>query len=161
MMPARRVCLVLVACACAVVGLAGCSSRPVCFCAAAPRPAHALYVTTAGRVRWQLPLARAGGSGNLSPLEISVRHTLTGRTRWTAELNEPLAADSWQASPALPVFLAGRLLIVPAASPDGGPEMLTAFRMSDGHRAWHVTIPGPVEAPLSAAPRGMLVYAGG
>jgi hypothetical protein len=52
--------------------------------------------------------------------------------------------------------LAGRLLVVPTASPDGS-EMLAALRMSDGHRAWQVTI-GPLAAPLSAVPRGMLVY---
>jgi outer membrane protein assembly factor BamB len=92
--------------------------------------------------------------------EISVRDTLTGQTRWTAELNEPLAAEPGQTPPAPPVFPAGPLLVVPAASPDYS-EMLAAFRMSDGHRAWQVAIRGPVEAPLSAAPGGMLVYAGG
>jgi hypothetical protein len=30
--------------------------------------------------------------------------------------------------------------------------------MSDGHRAWQVTIPEPVAAPLSAVPGGMIVY---
>jgi outer membrane protein assembly factor BamB len=51
---------------------------------------------------------------------------------------------------------AGPLLIVSAASPDG-PGLLTAFRMSDGHRAWQLTIPEPVTAPPSAVPGGMLV----
>src|ERR1700733_7729110 len=92
--------------------------------------------------------------------QISVRDTLTGQPRWTAELNEPLAAEPGQTPPAPPVFPAGSLLVVPAAGPDYS-EMLAAFRMSDGHRAWQVAIPGPVEAPLSAAPGGMLVYAGG
>ena len=58
------------------------------------------------------------------------------------------------------VFPASPLLVVPVASPDYS-EMLAAFRMSDGHRAWQVAIRGPVEAPLSAAPGGMLVYEGG
>jgi hypothetical protein len=30
--------------------------------------------------------------------------------------------------------------------------------MSDGHRAWQVTIPEPAVAPLSAVPGGVLVY---
>jgi hypothetical protein len=48
---------------------------------------------------------------------------------------------------------------VPAASPDGpnGRDLLVAFRMSDGHPTWQVTIQGPVAAPLSAVPGGMLV----
>ena len=95
--------------------------------------------------------------------QIGVRHTLTGRIRWTVELNEPLAAEpgqTYEAPPALPVFQAGRLLVAPTASPDD-TELLAALRISNGHRAWQVTLPGPVEAPLSSARGGMLVYAGG
>jgi len=128
-----------------------------------------------GRVRWHVAppnQAIATGAGIIviaaspasSPAahtdQISVLDTLTGQTRWTAELNEPLAADSGQISPVLPVFLAGPLLVVPAASPEGS-EMLGAFRMSDGQRAWQLVTPGLVEAPPSAAPGGMLVYAVG
>src|SRR6202167_1867783 len=128
-----------------------------------------------GRVRWHVAspdqaIATPAGVIVTAPApdsapaattdEISVRDTLTGQTRWTAELNEPLAAEPGQTPPAPPVFPAGPLLVVPAASPDYS-EMLAAFRMSDGHRAWQVAIRGPVEAPPSAAPRGMLVYAGG
>jgi outer membrane protein assembly factor BamB len=128
-----------------------------------------------GRVRWHVAspdhaIASPAGIIVITPgpdsapaattEQISVRDTLTGQTRWTAELNEPLAAGLGQLAPALPVFPAGPLLVVPAASPDGS-EMLAAFRMSDGHRAWQVAIRGPVEAPLSTAPGGMLVYAGG
>ncbi len=128
-----------------------------------------------GRVRWHVAspdqaIATPAGVIVTTPApdsapaattdQISVRDTLTGQTRWTAELNEPLPADPWQTPSAPPVFPAGPLLVVPAASPDYS-EMLAAFRMSDGHRAWQVAIRGPVEAPLSAAPGGMLVYAGG
>jgi len=72
-MPVRRACSVLLACTCAVAGLAGCSSGPgpVCACPAAAKPAYALDVTTAGRVRWQVPLpSPALGSANLSPLAV-------------------------------------------------------------------------------------------
>jgi outer membrane protein assembly factor BamB len=123
-----------------------------------------------GRVRWHVvspdqAIATPAGIVVTAPGpdgtdQVSVRDTMTGRTRWTAELTEPLAGGPEQISPALPVFRAGPLLVVPAASPDGS-EFLAAFRMSHGHRAWQVTIRGLVEAPLSAVPGGMLVYAGG
>ena len=48
-------------------------------------------------------------------------------------------------------------LVVPAAGQDGS-DLLVAFRMSDGHRTWQVRIPGPVAAPLSPVPGGMLIY---
>jgi hypothetical protein len=66
-------------------------------------------------------------------------------------------ADQRMAVPALPVFPAGHLLIVPAAGP-GGSDLLAAYRVSDGHREWQITIPAPAQAPLSAVPGGMLVY---
>jgi outer membrane protein assembly factor BamB len=122
-----------------------------------------------GRVRWQAtstyhaiatPAGIVTGSGPDGTQQISVRDTLTGQTRWTAGLNGiwlPLVVGPGRASPALPVFPAGPLLIVPAAGPDGS-DLLAALRMSDGHRAWQVTIPAPVEAPLSAVPGGILIY---
>jgi outer membrane protein assembly factor BamB len=113
-------------------------------------PDQAIATTTAGII-----VTAPGPDGTD---QISVRDTMTGRTRWTAELTEPLPTDPWQASPALPVFRTGPLLVVPAASPDGS-ELLAAFRMSDGHRAWQITIPGWLAAQLSAMPGGMLVYA--
>jgi outer membrane protein assembly factor BamB len=128
-----------------------------------------------GRVRWHVvspeqAIATPAGIIVTAPgpasgpavgtYQIGARHTLTGRTRWTAELTEPLASAPWQPSPVPSVFLAGRLLVAPTASPDD-TELLAAFRISDGHRAWQVTLPGLVEAPVSAAPGGMLVYAGG
>jgi outer membrane protein assembly factor BamB len=119
-----------------------------------------------GRVRWQVASAYhaiatpAGivtvtGPGPDGTDQISVHDTLTGQTQWTAGLN-----SDWRLPagvPALPVFPAGPLLIAPAASLDGS-DLLDALRMSDGHRAWQVTIPEPLTAPLSAAPGGMLVY---
>jgi hypothetical protein len=90
-----------------------------------------------------------------------VHDTLTGQTRWTARLAGPNLGWQLQA-PALPVFPAGPLLIVPAAGLPAadlaGPELLTALRLSDGHRAWQVTTPEPVAAPPSAVPGGMLIY---
>jgi outer membrane protein assembly factor BamB len=119
-----------------------------------------------GRVRWKVvspyqAVATPAGIVTASgPDQISVRDTLTGQTRWTARLNGgwlPLVGPG-QAYTVLPVFPAGPLLVVPAAGPDGS-NLLAAFRMSDGHRTWQVTIPAPVAAPLSAVPGGMLVYA--
>jgi outer membrane protein assembly factor BamB len=120
-----------------------------------------------GRIRWQAVSpypALATPAGIViapGPDQISVRDTLTGQTRWTATLTggwQPLAAGLGQTSQAPPVFPAGPLLVVPAASPDG-PGLLAAYRMSDGRRAWQITIPGPAAAPPAAVPGGVLVYA--
>jgi hypothetical protein len=117
-----------------------------------------------GRLRWQAasayqatatPAGTVTAPGTDSTDQISVHDTLTGKSRWTATL-AGLNLRWQQQAPTLPVFPAGPLLIVSAASPDG-PGLLTAFRMSDGHRAWQLTIPEPVTAPPSAVPGGMLV----
>jgi hypothetical protein len=121
-----------------------------------------------GRIRWhvvspyQALATPAGIITATSPDQISMRDTLTGQIRWTTRLKGgwlALADGTDGASTALPFFPAGPLLVVPAAGPDGS-DLLAAFRMSDGHRAWNVTIPGPVAAPVSAARGGMLVYSG-
>ena len=74
MMPVRRAWPVLVACVCAVAGLAGCSpatSNGGCCAARAPaRPAYALDVTTAGRVRWQVPLGPPETGLQVSPVAV-------------------------------------------------------------------------------------------
>jgi outer membrane protein assembly factor BamB len=120
-----------------------------------------------GRVRWRAvsayqamatPAGTVTAPGTDSTDQISVHDALTGQTRWTAtlaglNLGWPLRA------PALPVVPAGPLLIVPAGGLHG-PGLLTAFRMSDGHRAWQLTIPEPVTAPPTAVPGGMLVSSG-
>jgi outer membrane protein assembly factor BamB len=123
-----------------------------------------------GRVRWHVVspyLAVATLAGIVTapgPGQITMRDTLTGQARWTAGLTGgwlPLVTplgQTYQASQALPVFPVGPLLVVPAASPDGS-DLLAAFRMSDGYSTWQVTIPGPLVAPLSAVPGGILVYA--
>ena len=117
-----------------------------------------------GRLRWRAasayqatatPAGTVTAPGTDSTDQISVHDTLTGQTRWTAAL-AGLNLRWQQQAPALPVYPDGPLLIVPAASPDG-PGLLTAFRMSDGHRAWQVTIPEPVTAPPTAVPGGILV----
>jgi outer membrane protein assembly factor BamB len=120
-----------------------------------------------GRVRWRAvsayqaiatPAGPVTAPGTDSTDQISVHDALTGQTRWTAtlaglNLGRPLQA------PALPVVPAGPLLIVSTGGLHG-PGLLTAFRMSDGHRAWQLTIPEPVTAPPTAVPGGMLVSSG-
>src|SRR4029077_17598025 len=71
-MPVRRAWSVIFACACAVAALAGCSSQVIgdCSCPARAQPAHALFVTTAGRVRWQVPLRPPGSGLQVSPLAV-------------------------------------------------------------------------------------------
>jgi outer membrane protein assembly factor BamB len=100
------------------------------------------------------------------PDQISMRERLTGRIRWTARMKGgwlPVIGGSLTIQPAtgysypdLSVLAAGRLLVVPVHD-SGGADLLAAFRMSDGHRAWRVTT-GAVAAPLSAAPGGILEY---
>jgi hypothetical protein len=118
-----------------------------------------------GRVRWQVaspyqaiatPAGIITAPGPDSTDQISLRDTLTGQTQWTATLTG-LNLRWQQQALAPPVFPAGPLLIGPAAGLTG-PEPLTAFRMSDGHRAWQITTPAPVAVPPSAVPGGMLVY---
>jgi len=118
-----------------------------------------------GRVRWHVispysAVATPAGIVTASRRKrISMRDPLTGQTRWTARLKGgwlPLIADPGTVSQPPPVLRAGRLLVVPAAGPDG-LDLLAAFRMSDGHRAWQVTT-GPIAAPLWAVPGGILVY---
>jgi len=95
-----------------------------------------------------------------------MRDALTGQIQWTAKVNGgwlpidvgQVYAGGQDAGP-FTVFPAGPFLVLPAAGPDGS-HVLAALRMSDGHRAWQVTIPAPVGAPLSAAPSGILVYTG-
>jgi outer membrane protein assembly factor BamB len=117
-----------------------------------------------GRVRWQVdssndatatlagivtgPLTYEPEPGPDGTNQLSLHDTQTGQTRWISVLKD---------FPALSVFPDGPLLIVPAGGRDG-PDLLTALRMSDGHRAWQVTIPEPAVAPLSAVPGGVLVY---
>jgi outer membrane protein assembly factor BamB len=117
-----------------------------------------------GRVRWRVAslydaVVTPGiitGPGPGGTEQISVHDPLTGHTRWIARL-AGLNLGSQQQAPALPVFPAGPLLVVPAAG-RLGPDLLTAFRMSDGHRVWQVTIPDPLAAPPTAVPGGTLIY---
>jgi len=122
-----------------------------------------------GRVRWKVvspypAIATTAGIVTApGPDQITMRDTLTGQPRWTAWLTGgwlPLVTPpghTYQALQAPPVFPAGPLLVVPAASSDGS-DLIAAFRMSDGYSMWQVTIPGPAAAPLSTVPGGMLVY---
>jgi hypothetical protein len=70
----RRVCSVILACACAVAGLAACSTGhgPVSarLCAAVATRGYALDLTTAGRVRWRVLLGPLGSDLHVSPLAV-------------------------------------------------------------------------------------------
>jgi outer membrane protein assembly factor BamB len=118
-----------------------------------------------GGVRWHVvsPYAAVATSAGIviarGPDRISMRDTLTGQTRWTARLTGgwlPLVSDPGT-SRELSVFPARPLLVLRTANPYG-LEVLAAFRMSNGHRAWQVTIRGQVAAPLVAVRGSMLVY---
>ena len=122
-----------------------------------------------GRVRWRVAsvyhavatptgvvigpdtVAEPDSNGSETFGRITLRDTLTGRTRWT--VGEPPPGDG----PTLLAFPAGPLLIVPVDAE--GTAELAAFRMSDGHRVWQITTTGPVQSPLSAVPGGVLAYA--
>ena len=121
-----------------------------------------------GRVRWQVAstyravatpagivigpdtVAEPDSNGSETFSRITLRDTLTGRTRWT--VGEPPGDSA-----TLLVFPTGPLLIMPVD--DQGTAELAAFRMSDGHLAWRITTTGPIQSPLSAAPGGVLAYA--
>jgi outer membrane protein assembly factor BamB len=118
-----------------------------------------------GRIRWRVVspyraiATRAGIVTSSGPHRIRMRDRLTGQTRWTVRLKRgwlPLVIGPEKTSAALPVFPVGSLLVLPAVGP--GSDLLAAFRISDGHREWQVTIPGPVADPLSAVHGGILVY---
>jgi outer membrane protein assembly factor BamB len=108
---------------------------------------HAI-ATPAGIVTGPDTVTGPDGVGTELISQISMHDTLTGQIRWTA---------AWLSSSPVLGLPTGPLLIVPAAGPDGS-ELLAAFLLSDGHRAWQVTIPAPAEFPLSAVPGGVLVY---
>ena len=118
-----------------------------------------------GRVRWQVvspyqAVATAAGIVTAAgPRQITLRDALTGQARWTAKLT-----GRWLSLATIPgtVFgttsasSAGSLLVVPTAGSDGS-DLLAAFRTSDGHRTWQITVPGRLTAPPSAVP-GLLIH---
>lgn len=117
-------------------------------------PYHAL-VTPAGIVTGPDNVPGPGGASVALVSRISVRDALTGRIRWTIGWKQP-PVNPGLASSVLPALPDGPLLIVPTASPDGS-DLLAALRLSDGHRAWQVTIPAALLAPPSAVTGGVLV----
>jgi outer membrane protein assembly factor BamB len=118
-----------------------------------------------GRRRWQVasgypvtvPLATFAGFVTGSSLngtdEISMRDALTGTSRWAVRLFGLMGGGK------LSVLPAGPLVVVTASSANRpyAPDLLVAFRVADGHRAWEITMPTQVPAPLSVVPGGMLV----
>lgn len=118
-----------------------------------------------GRVRWRVPsgypasvpLATSAGFVTGSSLdgtdEISLRAASTGVSRWAVRLFGLMGAGR------LSVFRVGPLVVVTASSANRpyAPDVLAAFRIADGHRAWEITMPTQVPVPLSAVAGGMLV----
>jgi outer membrane protein assembly factor BamB len=118
-----------------------------------------------GRVRWRVasgypaavPLATSAGFITGSRLdgrdEISLRAAATGVNRWAVSLFGLMGGGN------LSVFPAGPLVVVTASSANRpyAPDVLAAFRIADGERAWQITMPTQVPRPLSAVPGGMLV----
>ena len=161
MVPARRACSAVVACAFAGAGLAGCSSgqgplSPVC--CSAPS-AYALDVTTAGRVRWQVPLARPTlGSNRLSPLAVGAFAVFAqgdvlyglrladGHQVWSRAISQDIAGMwRWQA-----------LVIVPTDGAGGWP-LLTGLDASTGQARWTQLIAGGVGGSYPTADGGLAI----
>jgi outer membrane protein assembly factor BamB len=118
-----------------------------------------------GRVRWRVasgypasvPLATSAGFLTGSSLhgaeEISMRAAPSGVSRWAVRLFGLMGGGG------LSVFPSGPLVVVTASSANRAyaPDVLAAFRIADGHRAWEITMPTRVPVPLSAVQGGMLV----
>jgi PQQ-like domain len=118
-----------------------------------------------GRVRWRVasgypasvPLATSAGYVTGSSLdgtdEITMRAAPTGVSRWAVRLFGLMGGGR------LSLFPAGPLVVVTASSANRpyAPDVLAAFRIADGRRAWEITMPTQVPVPLSAVQGGMLV----
>jgi len=118
-----------------------------------------------GRMRWRaasgypatVPLATSAGFVTGSSFEgkdeISMRDALTGVSHWAVRLFKLMGGGR------LSVLPVGSLVVVTAggANRPYAPDLLVAFRIADGHRAWEITMPTQVLAPLSAVSGGMLV----
>jgi len=163
-MPVRRACSVVLACACAAAGLAGCSSGhgpPSPGCCSAPG-AYALDVTTAGRVRWQVPLAGPALGSRLSPLAVGAVAVFAqgdvlyglrladGHRVWSRAISQPIAGMwRWQS-----------LVIVLTEGAAGGRPLLTGLDASTGQARWTQLIAGGVDGSYPIADGGLAILGG-
>src|SRR5215468_5674289 len=117
MMLMRRALSAVLGCAFAVAGLAGCTWHgPACVCPARPRPAHAIDVTMAGRVRWRVPLSPPGSAVPGSPLAVG----------------------------AVAIFAQSDVLIRMRGGEFVGTR-LYGLRLADGHRLWSRAVSQGIE----------------
>jgi outer membrane protein assembly factor BamB len=161
MMPVRRAYSAVLACAFAIAGLVGCSSvPPPCFLSAAR--AYALEVTTAGRVRWQVPLGLPGSSLGLSPLAVGavavfargdVLYGLSvadGHRVWSRASSQDIACMwRWQ-----------NLVVVLTRPGSSGLELLTGLEASTGHARWKLRISWSADGLSPTADGGMAILRG-
>src|SRR5215469_1902976 len=154
----RHGCAVVVACACIVAGLAGCSSRHRSPSPSAPN-AYALDVTTAGRVRWQvaLPLPESG-FGRLSPLAVGAVAVFAqgdvlyglrladGHQLWSRAMGQDIA-EMWRS----------HALIVVVTDGAGGWPLLTGMDASTGKARWTQQTAAGVDGSYPTADGGLAI----
>lgn len=160
-MPARRAYSAVLACGFVVAGLAGCGSGPPS-CVLPPAHAHALEVTAAGRVRWQVPLGSAGPGLGLSPVAVGAVTVFArgdvlyglrmadGHPVWSRATGQDIAGMwRWQD------------LAVVLTQPDAsGLELLTGLDASTGLARWRLRVAGSVSGFSPTADGGMAILCG-
>lgn len=161
-MPLGRACSVALACVCAVAGLAGCSSGygPMP-CSLPAAHAYALDVTTAGRVRWQVPLPVPGyGPKQLSPLAVgAVAVFAQGDVISGLRLADGHRVWSWATSQAIAGMWRWQSLVVvlTQAVSSGVPlPVLTGLDASTGQARWTLRVGGSVADGFSQTADGGL-----
>jgi outer membrane protein assembly factor BamB len=161
MMPIRRAYSAVLACAFAVAGLTGCSSGPLpCFLP--PGRAYALAVTTAGRVRWRVPLGLPGSGLPPSPLAIGAVAVFAGgdvlyglrmadgHRVWSRASSQDIAGMwRWQ-----------NLVVVLTQPGSSGLELLTGLEASTGQALWTLRIAWSVNGFSPTADGGMAILRG-
>ncbi len=169
MLLVRRACAAVLACACAVAGLAGCSSGRDGICVTPcriegiPARAYALEVTTAGRVGWQAPLGPPPPvSGlRLAPLTVGpvavfaqgdVLYGLRladGHRLWSRTVSKDIAGMwPWQN------------LVVVLTQPASGSlplPVLTGLDASTGQARWRLRVGGSVQGSSPTADGGLAI----
>jgi outer membrane protein assembly factor BamB len=165
-----RACSVVLACACAVAGLAGCSSAqdslcppPHCRIEVFPGHAYALDVTTTGRVRWRVPLGPPPGVSGLqvSPLTVGAVAVFAqedvlyglrvddGHRLWSRAVS-PDITGMWRWQNLVVVLTQPLVPWLPAAA-------LTGLDASTGQRRWTLPIGGGVQALAPTADGGLAI----